>query len=107
MSRHSLRKTFRDDKKGIKMGEEIRNEQANRILESPGNTGPIMTPQQAQARSKLSEQYVKPVVAELIGPFGFVFIVAGSIITNTLTNGMVGLLPLAFPLRPPLATIAT
>jgi hypothetical protein len=26
------------------MSEEIRNEQANRIVESPGDTGPIMTP---------------------------------------------------------------
>src|SRR5260370_7831392 len=107
MSRHSLRKTFRDEKKGINVSEEIRNEQANRILESPGNTGPIMTPQQAQARSKLSEQYVKPVVAELIGTFGFVFIGAGSIITNTLTNGMVGLIGIAFALGLGLAIMIT
>src|SRR5713226_1473220 len=107
MSRHSLRKTLRDDKKGIKMSEEIRNEQANRILESPGNTGPIMTPQQVKARSKLSEQYVKPVVAELIGTFGFVFIGAGSIITNTLTNGMVGLVGIAFALGMGLAIMVT
>src|SRR5436305_7425335 len=90
MSRRSMRKTFRDDKKGINMSEEIRNEQANRIRESPGDTGPIVTPQQEQARSKLSEQYVKPVVAELIGTFGFVFIGAGSIITNILIRGAVG-----------------
>jgi MIP family channel proteins len=61
-----------------------------------------MTPQQDQAipdnqaRSKLSEQYVKPVVAEFIGTFAFVFIGAGSIITNTLTNGTVGLVGIAF-----------
>lgn len=89
------------------MSEEIRNEQANRIIESPGNTGPIMTPQQAQARSKLSEQYVKPVVAELIGTFSFVFIGAGSIITNTLTNGMVGLVGIAFALGLGLAIMVT
>ena len=89
------------------MSEEIRNEQANRIVESPGNTGPIITPRQAQARSKLSEQYVKPVVAELIGTFGFVFIGAGSIITNTLTNGMVGLMGIAFALGLGLAIMVT
>ncbi len=89
------------------MSEEIRNEQANRIIESPGNTGPIMTPQQAQARSKLSEQYVKPLVAEFIGTFGFVFIGAGSIITNTLTNGMVGLVGIAFALGLGLAIMVT
>jgi MIP family channel proteins len=78
------------------MSEEIRNEQAKRIGESSGNTGPIMAPQldQAisanQARSEFSEHYVKPVVAELIGTFGFVFIGAGSIITNILTRGAVG-----------------
>jgi len=96
MSRRSIRKTFRDDKKGINMSEEIRNEQASRIRESPGDTGPIVTPQQDQARSKLSEQYGKPVVAEFIGTFGFVFIGAGSIITNTLTHGTVGLVGIAF-----------
>ena len=84
------------------MSEETRNEQAKRIVESPGDTGPIMTPRQAQAisanqaRSEFSEHYVKPVVAELIGTFGFVFIGAGSIITNTLTHGTVGLVGIAF-----------
>src|SRR5260370_7609711 len=84
--------------------DDIRTEQAKRIVESPGNTGPIMTPRQDQAisanqaRSGFSEQYVKPVVAELIGTFGFVFIGAGSIVTNTLTNGAVGLVGIAFAL---------
>src|ERR1700726_976256 len=106
MSRRSMRKTIRDDKKGITMSEEIRNEQANeqvnRDLESPVHTGPIMTPRQDQAisanraTSKPSKQYVKPVVAELIGTFAFVFIGAGSIITNTLTHGTVGLVGIAF-----------
>jgi MIP family channel proteins len=78
------------------MSEEIRNEQAKRIGESPGDTVPIMTPQRDQAisanqaRSEFSEHYVKPVVAELIGTFGFVFIGAGSIITNIMTRGAVG-----------------
>jgi MIP family channel proteins len=102
-----MRKTFRDDKKGINMNEEIRNEQANRIRESPGDTGPIVTPRQDQARSKPSEQYVKPVVAELIGTFGFVFIGAGSIITNTLSRGQVGLIGIAFALGLGLAIMIT
>ena len=95
------------------MSEEIRNEQENRIVESPGNTGPIMTPQldQAisanQARSEFSEQYVKPVVAELIGTFGFVFIGAGSVITNTLTHGMVGLVGIALATGLALAIMIT
>src|SRR5216684_5068182 len=95
------------------MSEEIRNEQANRIVESPGNTGPIMTPQLGQAisanqaRSEFSEQYVKPVVAELIGTFGFVFIGAGSIITNTLTRGAVGLVGIALATGLALAIVIT
>jgi glycerol uptake facilitator-like aquaporin len=89
------------------MSEEIRNEQANRVRESLGDTGPIITPQQDQARSKLSEQYVKPVVAELIGTFGFVFIGAGSIISNTLSHGLVGLVGIAFALGVGLAIMIT
>src|SRR3989442_13034940 len=46
-------------------------------------------------RSQISEQYVTPVVAELIGTFAFVFIGAGSIITNTLTHGAIGTLGIA------------
>jgi MIP family channel proteins len=102
-----MRKTFRDDKKGINMSEEMRNEQASRIRESPADTGPIVTPREAQARSKLSEQYVKPVVAELIGTFGFVFIGAGSIITNTYSRGQVGLIGIAFALGLGLAIMIT
>ncbi len=95
------------------MSEEIRNEQAHRIGESPGNTGPIMKPQLDQAisanqtRSEFSEQYVKPVVAELIGTFGFVFIGAGSIITNTLTHGAVGLVGIALATGLALAIMIT
>ena len=89
------------------MSEEIRNEQANRIRESTGDTGPIIAPQQDQARSKLSEQYVKPVVAELIGTFGFVFIGAGSIVTNTYSHGAVGLIGIAFALGLGLAIMIT
>jgi MIP family channel proteins len=42
-----------------------------------------------------SESYIKPLVAELIGTFTFVFIGAGSIITNALTNGALGTLGIA------------
>jgi MIP family channel proteins len=107
----------RKESKGINMSEEIRNEQANeqakRDLESASNTGPIMTPPQDQAisanraRSKLSKQDVKPVVAELIGTFAFVFIGAGSIITNTLTLGAVGLVGIAFAFGLALAIMIT
>ena len=89
------------------MSEEIRNEQADRILESPSNTGPIITPQQAQARNKLGEQYVAPVFAELIGTFGFVFIGAGSIVSNTLTHGAIGLIGIALALGLALAIMIT
>src|SRR2546425_1828130 len=46
-------------------------------------------------RSQISEQYVTPVVAELIGTFAFVFIGAGSIINNNLTQGAVSTLGIA------------
>jgi MIP family channel proteins len=100
-------------RKGIIMNDDIRTEQAKRIVESPGDTGPIMTPKRDeaisanQARRGFSEQYVKPVVAELIGTFGFVFIGAGSIITNTLTNGALGLVGIAFALGLGLAIMVT
>jgi glycerol uptake facilitator-like aquaporin len=42
-----------------------------------------------------SKSYVKPLIAELIGTFAFVFIGAGSIITNTLTQGAIGTLGIA------------
>ena len=42
-------------------------------------------------RNELGEQYVEPLFAELIGTFAFVFIGAGSIISNTLTHGAIGL----------------
>jgi MIP family channel proteins len=46
-------------------------------------------------KSQISEQYVMPIVAELIGTFAFVFIGAGSIINNTLTQGAVSTLGIA------------
>ena len=39
--------------------------------------------------------YVKPLIAELVGTFAFVFLGAGSIITNTLTQGTLGILGIA------------
>jgi MIP family channel proteins len=44
---------------------------------------------------KTSESYVKPIIAELIGMFAFVFIGAGSIIANTLTRGALGIVGIA------------
>jgi MIP family channel proteins len=41
------------------------------------------------------ERYVKPAVAELVGMFAFVFIGAGSIVSDTYTHGSVGLLGIA------------
>jgi MIP family channel proteins len=41
------------------------------------------------------ERYVKPAVAELVGMFSFVFIGAGSIVSNTYSHGAVGLLGIA------------
>jgi MIP family channel proteins len=41
------------------------------------------------------ERYLQPAVAELVGTFAFVFIGAGAIVTNTYSNGAVGLLGIA------------
>lgn len=41
------------------------------------------------------ERYVKPITAELVGTFAFFFIGAGAIVTNTFSNGAVGLLGIA------------
>jgi MIP family channel proteins len=46
-------------------------------------------------RNQISEQYVPPVFAELVGTFAFVFIVAGSIISNTFLHGTIGLVGIA------------
>jgi MIP family channel proteins len=51
--------------------------------------------QKQTAPEVVSTNYVKPIIAELIGTFVFVFIGAGSIITNTLTHGALGLLGIA------------
>jgi MIP family channel proteins len=88
------------------MSYEIRDEQAGSILEGLNN-GQLdrATRQDAvnffanYGRSKVVEQYVVPVLAELVGTFIFVFIGAGSIITDKLappgTVGPLGLLGIA------------
>ena len=47
--------------------------------------------QNPKVSEETSKGYVKPVIAELIGTFAFVFIGAGSIIANVLTHGSLGL----------------
>jgi glycerol uptake facilitator-like aquaporin len=51
---------------------------------------------QSRSISGSQEQSIKSVVAELVGSFAFIFLGAGSIITNTLTHGSIGLLGIAF-----------
>jgi hypothetical protein len=51
--------------------------------------------QKQTAPEVVSTNYVKPIIAELIGTFAFVFIGAGSIITNTMTHGSLGILGIA------------
>src|SRR3989442_11324993 len=80
------------------MSNDLRNEQRNRTLEAPPSALSTATNLQDQTTSpseEMSKVYVKPLIAELIGTFVFVFIGAGSIITNTLTHGAIGLLGIA------------
>src|SRR2546421_877864 len=68
----------------------------NRTLEAPrpalSTATNLQSPKVSEEKSK---GYVKPLIAELIGTFAFVFIGAGSIITNTLTHGAIGTLGIA------------
>ena len=61
--------------------------------------GPLLSQDQVmfdnQVRSKVIEQYVTPVLAEFVGTFIFVFIGAGSIITNAFQHGAIGLVGIA------------
>src|SRR2546425_10581213 len=80
------------------MSNDFGNEQRNRTLEAPRTALSTATNLQNQTTSpseEVSKGYVKPLIAELIGTFAFVFIGAGSIITNTLTHGAIGLLGIA------------
>src|SRR2546421_7887803 len=68
----------------------------NRTLEAPRPALSTATNlQHPKASEETSKSYVKPLIAELIGTFAFVFIGAGSIITNVLTRGAIGLLGIA------------
>ncbi|TMC92793.1 MAG: aquaporin [Chloroflexi bacterium] len=68
----------------------------NRTLEAPRPALSTATNlQHPKASEETSKSYVKPVIAELIGTFAFVFIGAGSIIANVLTHGALGLLGIA------------
>jgi MIP family channel proteins len=83
------------------MSYDRRNEQASRLLEGSSNAQldmaarpDLMTPGH-QEKSKIFEQYVAPVLAEFVGTFVFVFIGAGSIVTNAFLHGTVGLIGIA------------
>src|SRR5205807_5552693 len=81
-----------NDKKGSIMSDNI----TNRTLEAPRPALSTATKlQQPKASRETSKSYVKPLIAELIGTFAFVFIGAGSIIANVLTHGALGLLGIA------------
>ncbi len=68
----------------------------NRTLEAPRPALSTATNlQHPKASEETSKGYVKPLIAELIGTFSFVFIGAGSIIANTLTHGALGLVGIA------------
>src|SRR5262245_10983560 len=50
---------------------------------------------ESQESKKDTEQSIKSVVAELVGSFAFIFLGAGSVITNALTHDSIGLLGIA------------
>ncbi|TMC22327.1 MAG: aquaporin [Chloroflexi bacterium] len=83
------------------MSYDIRNKQTSGSHEGPNNRQPGTATQQDQEvsefqeRGKLIEEYVTPGLAEFVGTFVFVFIGAGSIITNVSTRGAIGLLGIA------------
>src|SRR3989441_9415078 len=92
------------------MSSNLSNEQRNRTLEAPPTALSTATNLQDQTTSpseEMSEGYVKPVIAELVGTFAFVFIGAGSIITNVLTHGAIGLLGIALAHGLALAIVIT
>src|SRR5438067_13741104 len=80
----------------------------NRTLEAPRPALSTATNlQHPKASEETSKSYVKPVIAELIGTFAFVFIGAGSIIANVLTHGALGLLGIALAHGLALAVLIT
>src|SRR2546423_7890071 len=92
------------------MSNDFRNEQRNRTLEAPPSalsTATNLQDQKTAPSEEMNKGYVKPLIAELIGTFAFVFIGAGSIITNTLTHGAIGLLGIALAHGLALAIVIT
>src|SRR5256886_16010607 len=80
----------------------------NRTLEAPRPALSTATNlQHPKASLETSKSYVKPLIAELIGTFAFVFIGAGSIIANVLTHGALGLLGIALAHGLALAVLIT
>src|SRR2546428_3264188 len=80
------------------MSSDLSNEQRNRTLEAPPSalsTATNLQDQKTSPSEEMNKGYVKPLIAELVGTFAFVFIGAGSIITNVLTRGELGLLGIA------------
>jgi MIP family channel proteins len=77
------------------------NEQTKGTVERSNNTQPIVAVQQDSMTSARQDartsirSYITPVFAELVGTFVFVFIGAGSIITNAYLHGAIGLLGIA------------
>ena len=84
--------TLKDEKKGSRMSDNKRNRtREEEPLAQP--TAPHL--QKPTVSAETSQSHVKPIVAELMGTFAFVFIGAGSMITNTLMHGTVGQLGIA------------
>ncbi len=83
------------------MSNDTTNEQVKKVVERVNNAESDLATQQVpiissrREVSTTSEQYVMPLFAELVGTFAFVFIGAGSIITNTLLHGAIGLVGIA------------
>jgi MIP family channel proteins len=74
----------------------MRNDEQNQ--RTPEGSPPALPTQANPTTSapvETRQSYVKPLVAELLGTFAFVFLGAGSILTNTLTAGSVGLVGIA------------
>lgn len=92
------------------MSNDFRNEQRDRTMVAPPPallTATNLKDQTTSLGEEMSKGYVKPLIAELIGTFVFVFIGAGSIITNTLTHGAIGLLGIAIAHGLALAIVIT
>src|SRR6266487_2404198 len=80
------------------MSSDLSNQQRSTTLEAPPSalsTATNLQDQRTSPSEEMNKGYVKPLIAELVGTFAFVFIGAGSIITNVLTHGALGLLGIA------------